>query len=160
RGAADAPALLMLRGLARTVRHWGKLLDELGDRFCLIVMDNRGAGRSDAPFPPYTTAVMADDAAVVLDHADVARATVFGGSLGRIMAQELCLRHEARVSRLVLGCTRAGGRSGRPPSAGSLLGLLSAIVVPEARALERSAPLIVSEAFLAENPSVIADWQR
>lgn len=159
-GAADAPPLLMIRGLARTVRHWGAVLDELAPSFRVIVMDNRGAGRSSAPLPPYSTRQMADDAASVLDHAGVDRAAVFGVSLGGMIAQELCLRHAPRVARLVLGCTRAGGGTGRPVSRDAILALVGALRSSEADALERTAPFVLSADFLRDHPEVVVEWQR
>jgi 3-oxoadipate enol-lactonase len=160
RGLPDAPPLLMIRGLARTIRHWGPVLDELSSSFRVTVMDNRGAGSSSAPLPPYSTPEMADDAACVLDHAGVARAAVFGVSLGGMIAQELCLRHPARVSRLVLGCTRAGGRTGRPISRAAALALLSAVRSSEDDALVRTAPFVLSAEFLRDNPQVLTEWRR
>jgi pimeloyl-ACP methyl ester carboxylesterase len=159
-GAAGAPPLLMLRGLARTVRHWGAVLDELAPSFRVIVMDNRGAGRSSVPLPPYSTRLMADDAASVLDHAGIDRATVLGVSLGGMIAQQLCLRHPERVSRLVLGCTRAGGRTGRRVSREATLALLGAIRSSEADALAHTAPFVLSPDFLRDHPEVVAEWQR
>jgi pimeloyl-ACP methyl ester carboxylesterase len=52
---------------------------------------------------------MADDAVAVLDAAGVDRAHVYGISLGGMIAQEIVLRHPARVDALVLGATTAGG---------------------------------------------------
>jgi len=159
-GPSSGPPLLMLRGLARTIRHWGSLLDELGSSFRLVVMDNRGAGLSGAPLPPYSTAEMADDAASVLEHAGIGQAAVFGVSLGGMIAQELCLRHPERVTRLILGCTRAGGRTGRATSRNATLALLGALALPEARTLERTAPFVLSPQFLERHPEVLVEWQR
>lgn len=159
-GAADGPPLLLLRGLTRTVRHWGPLLAELGASFRTIAMDNRGAGRSDAPFGVYSTKTMADDAAAVLSAAGVARAHVFGISLGGAIAQELCLRHPHRVSRLILGCTRASGKEGEKPPLSTVLTLLSGLWLPESRALERTTPLVLSPEHLAAHPELLGEWQH
>ena len=48
---------------------------------------------------------MAADGAAVLDAAGVARAHVFGVSMGGIIAQEFVLQYPERVDSLVLGCT-------------------------------------------------------
>jgi|SoiMethySBSTD1v2_1073268.scaffolds.fasta_scaffold00828_13 3-oxoadipate enol-lactonase len=159
-GPAAAPPLVLLRGLGRTVRHWGKLLDLLGDRLRVVVMDNRGVGRSSAPLPPYDTETMATDVLAVLDHASIERTSVFGLSLGGMIAQKLALLRPERVSRLVLGCTRAGGRTGRATSRETLLRLGSAMVLPEARALAHTASVVLSSEFLARHPEVVGEWQR
>lgn len=159
-GLPEGPPLLLLRGLTRTIRHWGSLLDDLGASFRIVVMDNRGAGRSDAPLGIYSIKTMADDAALVLAAAGVERAAVFGISLGGAVAQELCLRHPAAVSHLVLGCTRANKRDSQPPRAATVRDLLCLLWLPESRALERSTPLVLSQAFLAEHPEVLDEWKR
>ena len=158
-GKPDAPALLMIRGLARTRRHWGRVLDELGAHFRLVLMDNRGVGDSSAPLPPYSTASMARDAARVLDAVGLERAHVFGISLGGMIAQELAIRHPERVERLVLGCTRAGTGSGpatRLPVAARVLG---AMRLGAEGAVDATAPLILGERFIDEHPEVIAEWR-
>ncbi len=159
-GPVGAPPLVLLRGLGRTVRHWGKLLDLLGDRLRVVVIDNRGVGRSSAPLPPYDTGVMATDVLAVLDHASIERASVFGLSLGGMIAQKVALFRPERVSHLILGCTRAGGRTGRATSRETLLRLASAMLLPEARALAHTASVVLSQEFLAKNPDVVDEWQR
>lgn len=158
-GRSDGPPLLLLRGLTRTIRHWGRLLPELGTSFRTIAMDNRGAGHSDAPWRLYTTAAMADDAAAVLSAAGVDRAAVFGISLGGAIAQELALRHPQRVNQLVLGCTRASGKEGERPDPAVVRALLSLLWLPEADALARTTPLVVSAPYLAQHPELLAEWQ-
>lgn len=160
RGDAGAPPLLLIRGLARTHEHWLELTPLLARSFRLVLLDNRGVGRSSVPRPPYSTAQMADDAARVLDAAGLERAHVFGVSLGGMIAQELALRHPARVERLVLGCTTAGRRAGHPVSLRAALTLLGALRFDAERAVAHTAPLVASPAFLARRPDIIETWQR
>jgi pimeloyl-ACP methyl ester carboxylesterase len=159
-GPAGAPPLVLLRGLGRTVRHWGKLLDLLGDRLRILVLDNRGVGKSSAPLPPYETGAMAADVASALDHAGIAQSSVFGLSLGGMIAQKLALQFPERVSRLVLGCTRAGGRTGRATSSATLLRLTAALALPEPLALAHTASVILAPKFLESHPDVVSEWQR
>lgn len=157
-GAENAPALLLLRGLGRSSRYWLGVREPLAERFRLIVPDNRGVGKSDAPRPPYTTAKMARDAVRVLDHAGVPRAHVVGISLGGMIAQRLAIDHPGRVDRLVLGCTSAGGRLGPRVGARAVLALLRAATLPPVRATRWMAPLLLSPAFLERHPDVVDRW--
>jgi 3-oxoadipate enol-lactonase len=54
----------------------------------------------------------ADDAAGLMDALGWDEALVMGVSFGGMVAQELVLRHPARVARLVLACTSPGGAGG------------------------------------------------
>jgi pimeloyl-ACP methyl ester carboxylesterase len=158
-GDPSAPPLLLVRGLARSARYWAGLRELLAPRFRLILVDNRGIGRSDAPRPPYSTALMADDTAAVLDDAGVARAHVFGMSLGGMIVQQLALRHPARVDRLVLGCTSPGGRNAVRFPLRAVLNLVRSGLAPPERALRIVAPYLLSAQTLRERPDVIDSWQ-
>jgi len=101
--------LLLIMGLGATHDLWHRVVPMVAPRYRTILLDNRGAGKSDAPAGPYTIPQMADDALAVLDVAGVARARVFGASMGGMIAQELALAHPERVHSLILGCTACGG---------------------------------------------------
>jgi len=114
-GAEQAPVLLVM-GLGMAATGWWRTVPVLSERFRVLSFDNRGAGRSDKPPGPYTVAQLADDAVAVLDAAGLGRAHVYGVSLGGMIAQEIALRHPARVDRLILAATTAGGRAAVPAS--------------------------------------------
>lgn len=157
-GDPAAPPLVMIRGLARTRLHWGSIVDEVARDFRVLLFDNRGVGKSDAPLPPYTTAAMADDTAAVMDAAGFDEANVFGISLGGMIAQQVALRHGARVRRLALGCTRPGGRASHGLTPKAVRELVAPMRKSPEQAIRETAALILSRRFLAENASVVEQW--
>lgn len=101
--------LLLIMGLGYPSYLWHRTRPVLAQRYRTIALDNRGAGQSDAPAGPYPIALMASDAAAVLDAAGVSSAHVFGLSMGGMIAQEFALQYPQRVRSLILGCTAPGG---------------------------------------------------
>jgi pimeloyl-ACP methyl ester carboxylesterase len=97
--------LLLVMGLAADSTAWMFQVPDFAKRYRTIVFDNRGVGRSSKPPGPYSIHQMADDAAALLDALGIRRAHVVGVSMGGMIAQELVLRHPARVRGLVLACT-------------------------------------------------------
>ncbi|MGH9558079.1 MAG: alpha/beta fold hydrolase [Bryobacteraceae bacterium] len=106
--------LLLIMGLGYTHEMWYRTRPVVSQYFRAIVFDNRGAGKSDVPPGPYSMEQMAGDVAAVLDAAGVARADIFGMSLGGMIAQEFALEFPDRVNHLILGCTACGGRNAIP----------------------------------------------
>lgn len=104
---SGAEAVLLIMGLGAVSFMWEGQIAAMEGRYRIIVMDNRGIGRSDKPEGPYTTALMAQDAASVLDACQIERAHVVGISMGGMIAQELALNHPERVGALVLAATYA-----------------------------------------------------
>ena len=107
----DAPPLLLIMGLGYASALWHRTRPVLAQHFRTIAFDNRGVGSSSVPPGPYSIATMASDAAAVLDAAGIARAHVFGISMGGMIAQEFALQYPTRTRSLILGCTSSGGPS-------------------------------------------------
>jgi 3-oxoadipate enol-lactonase len=101
--------LLLIMGLGFPSPMWHRSRPQLAAAYRTIALDNRGVGHSDMPPGPYPIALMAADAAAVLDAAGCESAHVYGVSMGGMIAQEFTLQYPKRVRSLILGCTSPGG---------------------------------------------------
>ena len=98
----EGEPLVLLMGFGADGNVWELHAAEYEKHFRCIILDNRGVGLSDQPKGPYSTSMMANDTAAVMDHLGIARAKVAGISMGGAIAQELALNHPDKVSCLVL----------------------------------------------------------
>jgi len=98
--------LLLISGTGRDHTDWNGVRNDFADRYRVIVYDHRGTGQSDKPgAPPYSTRGFAQDAVWLLDHLGIARAHVYGHSMGGMMGQWLGIEYAKRIGALVLGAT-------------------------------------------------------
>jgi 3-oxoadipate enol-lactonase len=111
--AGSGPPLLFISGTGGDLRTKPNVFDgPLAKGFDLLAYDQRGLGQSEKPDVPYSMADYADDAAALMADQGWEEAAVIGVSFGGMVAQELAIRHPARVKRLVLACTSPGGPDG------------------------------------------------
>ena len=102
--------LLLIPGLGATCRTWDPILPGLSERFSVVCVDNRGAGRSSSKRSPHTVSDFSSDLLELLDTLQLDRCHVAGLSMGGVVAQRLAVDHPSRVSRLVLiSCTHQFG---------------------------------------------------
>jgi pimeloyl-ACP methyl ester carboxylesterase len=76
------PWLVLIQGLGFDRSGWAPVVSPLRRRFHLVLIDNRGSGRSTTQDRAFTVADMAADVAAVLEASQIARAHVLGASLG------------------------------------------------------------------------------
>ena len=96
--------LIMIMGITAPGGVWDAHADAWKEDFRCIYPDNRGVGKSDKPEGDYSSAMMADDYAGLMDALDIPQARVVGVSMGSIIAQQLILRHPDKVKSAVLMC--------------------------------------------------------
>jgi pimeloyl-ACP methyl ester carboxylesterase len=105
----EGDPILLIHGFASNhVVNWGATgwIDTLKrDGRRVVAMDVRGHGGSAKLRDPdaYPLALLADDAARLLDHLGIARADVMGYSMGARITVALALAHQDRMRSMILG---------------------------------------------------------
>src|SRR6058998_977092 len=95
--------LLVLNGFATTSADWDpSFIDRLASSNELILLDNRGIGRSTDDGQPFDISKIADDAARVIEMLGIERVNVLGWSMRGFIAQTLALQHSGRITKLIL----------------------------------------------------------
>lgn len=154
------PPLLLVNGLGSDLTEWLYQIPVFSARFRVIAFDNRGAGESETPPGPYTTELMADDAAALLDGLGIERAHLLGVSLGGMIAQQIALRHPGKVDRLVLACTAPGGALSVRPSPEALAAFTRDPSGDLEMQVRRTIPYLYTERFRRERPEEIEAFVR
>ncbi|HEV2685946.1 MAG TPA: alpha/beta fold hydrolase, partial [Actinomycetota bacterium] len=122
--AGEGDPLVMIMGLGADSRGWAMQTNVFAERYQLVLIDNRGVGKSSVPPGPYTIKQMAADTLAVMDDVGIERPHVLGVSLGGAIAQELALAAPERVRSLALGSTWAGPTDWRSRIRATQLGIL------------------------------------
>ncbi len=101
---AGGNPILCIMGITAPGSVWEAHVEVWSRHFRCITPDNRGVGQSDKPAGDYTSAMMADDHARLMDSLGIEKAHVVGCSMGSIIGQQLALRYPDKVKSLVLMC--------------------------------------------------------
>ena len=138
----EGEPILLIMGLGYPSCMWHRIRPVLAARYRTVAFDNRGSGQSDVAAGPYSIALMAADAAAVLDAARVDSAHVFGVSMGGMIAQEFALERQKRVRSLILGCTAGGGPTAVRAADDAIQMLAARVRMTPDEALEAPVPFI------------------
>lgn len=125
----------------------------------VVAYDHRGAGRS-APWPaPVSMAMLAADAARVLDDRGIGSAHVVGLSMGAGVALELAIRMPHRVKSLVLIGGGAGGPTSPRPGVRAAAGTVGTVLSDTVRHRHAwPAAALFSARFRDEHPDKVSEY--
>ena len=101
----DGEPLLLISGTGSDHTLWNAQVPAFSKEFQCIVYDIRGTGRSSKPEVDYSSRIMAEDAAGLLDALGIASAHVAGYSLGSAIGQEMAINYPEKVQSLSLYST-------------------------------------------------------
>jgi pimeloyl-ACP methyl ester carboxylesterase len=145
----EGEPLVMINGAGGTIEWVRRLIPIYSREYRLVLFDNRGAGQTDSPDMAYTTAMMADDLAGLLDVIGIDSAHIRGVSFGGMIAQEFALGYPEKVRSLILAVTSCGG----PHSIVSpFTGLSKAQQLPPKDATEAVLRCFITDEFIEKNP--------
>lgn len=103
----SGPALLLLHAFPLGLAQWDDQARALSGAFQVVRFDARGFGASPPGDGLLTMERIADDAAALLDHLQIAAAMVCGLSMGGYAALAFARNHPTRLRGLVLADTKA-----------------------------------------------------
>ena len=97
--------LALIPGLCGTCDSFGLITSELSKYFKLILIDNRGAGRTKSHKKIYTVSDMADDVNELAEHLNLDKINILGHSMGGFIAQEYALKYPQKTAKVILSNT-------------------------------------------------------
>lgn len=156
----EGPLVVLVQGLGMTGRSWMRTPARLAEAgYTVVTVDNRGAGRSEVPLPPYRMRDMARDVIAVMDHVGQGPAVVAGISLGGMIAQHVTLLAADAVRGLVLAATTCGPPFGRLPRPHVLTTILRGLS-GDRRAQLATRKFLVHASSLERDPHLFREFDR
>ncbi len=154
--------VVLISGLGGNAELWTRQAQVLSESHIVVLFDNRGAGRSDAPEGPYTVQMMAADTALLLDTLDIPAAHIVGASMGGMIAQEVALQYPDKALSLTLITTQCGGShaiGAAEENATALQELATLDMTPQERA-RGWLPYTLSQNFREANQDLVEEYVK
>lgn len=101
-GPPGSPTVVAAHGITANHTSFALVARDLAADMTVVAPDLRGRGRSNGIAGPFGITAHADDVVALLDHLDVADATLLGHSMGAWVVASAAVRHPTRVRSVVL----------------------------------------------------------
>ena len=111
-GAGDP--IVVLHGSYMNIPTMGGIIPKLAQTRRVYALELQGHGRTTDIDRPITPENLADDVAAFMDSAGLAKADVFGYSLGAMTGLQLAIRHPAKVNKLIMAAGAYDERGRQP----------------------------------------------
>jgi len=100
----ESDVILCMHGLSRNSADFEPMIEALGDRFRMLVVDQRGRGNSQWDEQPerYQILNYVDDMWQLLDQLDIEKVTIIGTSMGGLMGMVMAAQQPQRIRGLVI----------------------------------------------------------
>jgi pimeloyl-ACP methyl ester carboxylesterase len=100
--SGEGEPLIVLHRAYMNIPSMGDIIPKLARTHKVYAIELQGHGRTTDIDRPITYQNLADDVAAFMDAAGVAKADVFGYSMGAAAGLQLAIRHPGKVNRLVV----------------------------------------------------------
>jgi len=111
-GAGDP--IVVLHGSYMNIPTMGGIIPKLAQTRRVYALELQGHGRTTDIDRPITPENLADDVAAFMDSVGLAKADVFGYSLGAMTGLQLAIRHPAKVNKLIMAAGAYDERGRQP----------------------------------------------
>ncbi|KAH7825146.1 putative alpha/beta hydrolase fold [Monocercomonoides exilis] len=152
----DGPEkLLLMSGLSMNFDAWKRIILLLlrDTRYQICIFCHRGFVYSTSQQKRFTTSMMADDAAALIDHLKWEKVNVAGLSMAGMIILELLMRHSEKLKTVTLMC----GAADRfyPPLSNIWRQTAVMFIKDKVKAAKMTAPLNFGEKFLREKVKIV-----
>ncbi len=156
--SGSGEALVFITGFASVHMDWRLQVPFFSTRFRTVVLDNRGAGKTDKPRDGYSISRFAEDTVGLMDHLDVESANVVGLSMGGMIAQEVAISHPSRVRRLALCATHCGPDRSVQAEQEVMDVLTDVAGLTYEEIIRKALPILFTEGFIRERPEEVEKY--
>ncbi|MCK9555100.1 alpha/beta hydrolase [bacterium] len=99
--------LMLIAGLASDSQSWQPIVKGLSRHYCVITLDNRGAGRTKPQDIETSIQYITEDCINLIRHMGLSSVNLLGHSMGGFVALDCAIRYPEYVSKLILAGTSA-----------------------------------------------------